>query len=115
MTDKNNMSEESLRDLFGRNLRRLRKEAHLTQLALAKESNITHAFVNDIENGKKWFSCETMAALCKVLQAEPHQFFSSASTVERENGEILSTYIDDFSDSVLKTIADFKNRYSIDI
>jgi transcriptional regulator with XRE-family HTH domain len=111
MTYEEKVSGNLIRDLFGKNLRRLRIKAGLSQLALAGESNLAHTFINDIENGKKWISCKTMARLCKVLHAEPNQFFCSISTLEQEYSHVLSTYIDDFSDSVLKSVADFKNRY----
>jgi transcriptional regulator with XRE-family HTH domain len=109
------MSEGILHNLFGQNLRRLRMKAGFSQLALAEETKLANTFINDIENGRKWLSCKTMARLCLVLRAEPHQFFFPISTPEHERSEILSTYIDDFSESVLKTAADFKNRYLSDI
>jgi hypothetical protein len=52
-----------------------------------------------------------MAQLCLVFQVEPNQFFFPVTKAEQEHSDILSTYIDDFSDSVLKSVADFKNRY----
>jgi transcriptional regulator with XRE-family HTH domain len=111
MTDNKNVSGKTICDLFGKNLKRLRMKAGLSQLALAGESDLAHTFINDIENGKKWISCKTMAQLCKVLHVEPNQFFFPVSCPEQEHSEILSTYIDDFSESVLKSVADFKNRY----
>jgi transcriptional regulator with XRE-family HTH domain len=111
MTYENNVSDKLIRDLLGKNLKRLRIKAGLSLFALAAESGFTLTFLNDIENGKKWVSCKTMVQLCNVLQAEPNQFFFPASTPEQEHSDILSGYIDDFSDSVLKSVADFKNRY----
>ncbi len=105
------MSGKLIRNLFGKNLKRLRMKAGLSQMALAGESDLAHTFINDIENGKKWISCKTMARLCQALDVEPHQLFFPLSKPENEHSEILSTYIDDFSESVLKSVAEFKNRY----
>jgi transcriptional regulator with XRE-family HTH domain len=86
-------------------------KAGLSQLALAGESDLAHTFINDLENGKKWISCKTMAHFCQVFHVEPNQFFFPVTKAEQEHSEILSTYIDDFSESVMKSVADFKNRY----
>jgi transcriptional regulator with XRE-family HTH domain len=111
MAKKVNITEEMLRNQFGKNLRRLRKQANLSQVALAGESKLTNTFINDIENGKKWLSCDTMARLCKVLHAEPHQFFFPLTSDRKESSEILSAYIDDFSESIMRTLTEFKAQY----
>lgn len=109
--DNKNLSGKCVRTLFGQNLKRLRTKAGLSQLALAGESDLAHTFINDIENGKKWVSCDTVARLCGVLNIEPYQLFFPVSKLEEHNSEILSSYVDDLSESVLKTVEDFKNRY----
>jgi transcriptional regulator with XRE-family HTH domain len=111
MPEEMQISGASLRELFGYNLKRLRNKSGMSQLTLAMEADLTHNFINDMEHGKKWLSCRTIARLCKVLRTEPCQFFLPRSSVECESPEILSTYIDDFSNSMLRTLADFKNQY----
>ncbi len=111
MMDKIDISGKYICGLFGKNLKRFRLKAGLSQAALAEESNLTHAFINNIENGKKWISCKTMAQLCCALGVEPHQFFFPVSKQKPEYFDILSAYIDDFSKFVLKNVTDFKNRY----
>jgi transcriptional regulator with XRE-family HTH domain len=105
------MSGKTIRDLFGENLKRLRIKTGLTQLALAGESNLAHTFINDLENGKKWISCQTLTLLCQVLHVEPNQFFLPVTQTEQENSNIFSTYVDEFSESVQKSVKEFKNRY----
>jgi transcriptional regulator with XRE-family HTH domain len=38
---------------------------------LAAEADLTHNFINDIENGKKWVSAETIGKLAIALKVEP--------------------------------------------
>ena len=83
----------------------------MSQLNLAVDAGLTHNFINDIENGKKWVSAETIAKLAIALRAEPYQFFISESKWNDQGAEIFSLYLDDFSDSVSKMTKEYRNRY----
>ena len=104
----------NIRALFSRNLRRLRTIANMSQLALAENAGLTHNFINDIENGKKWVSAETIGKLAFALKAEPHQFFISESQWNDQGAEIFSLYLDDFTDSVSKLVKGYRHRYLAD-
>ena len=82
---KTNKAQET----FCANVTRLRKAAGITQLALAKKAGITHNFINDIENQKKWVSSETLDKLAKALEVDLYQFFlSPAQCSDTENQQI---------------------------
>jgi transcriptional regulator with XRE-family HTH domain len=83
----------------------------MSQLALAENAGLTHNFINDIENGKKWVSAETIGKLASALKAEPYQFFISESKWNNQGAEIFSLYLDDFSNSVTKMVKDYRFRY----
>ena len=108
---KETMKGINIRSLFSRNLKRLRGIANKSQLNLAVDAGLTHNFINDIENGKKWVSAETIAKLAIALKAEPYQFFISESKWNDQGAEIFSLYLDDFSDSVAKIVKEFRGRY----
>ena len=101
----------NIRSLFSRNLKRLRSIANLSQMNLAANAGLTHNFINDIENGKKWVSAETIAKLAIALKAEPYQFFISESKWNDRGAEIFSLYLDDFSDSFSKIVKEYRHRY----
>jgi transcriptional regulator with XRE-family HTH domain len=101
----------NIRALFSRNLKRLRALANISQLNLAVEAGLTHNFINDIENGKKWVSAETIAKLAVALKAEPYQFFLSESKWNDSGAEIFSLYLDDISDSFQKMVGEYRQRY----
>jgi transcriptional regulator with XRE-family HTH domain len=100
-----------VRVLFSRNLKRLRALRNLSQMTLAGLTGLTHNFINDIESGKKWVSPETIARLAAALQAEPYHFFLPLSQMSRENRDIVSVYLDEFTDSLQKMAGDLKSRY----
>ena len=101
----------SIRSLFAKNLRRLRGLAKLSQINLAAEAGLTHNFINDIENGKKWVSPESIAKLAIALRAEPYQFFISDPKYDSQGAEMFSIYLDNFEDSCTKMVKEFRNRY----
>ena len=100
-----------IRRLFSKNLKRLRSAANLSQLTLAAESGLTHNFINDIENGKKWVSAETISKLARALKAEPYQFFLSESWWHESGSEIFALYLSDITNSFNKMVAEYSQRY----
>ena len=100
-----------IQSLFSRNLKRLRNAASISQLTLANQADLTHNFINDIENGKKWVSAKSIGKLATALKVEPYQFFLSESHWNEKEIEILSTYLNELSDSVDKVLSDYRRRY----
>jgi transcriptional regulator with XRE-family HTH domain len=100
-----------IRMLLSKNLKRLRARQNLSQLALAVETDLTHNFINDIENGKKWVSPDTIAKLAVALKAEPHQFFLPEPRMKEQDAGALTEYLDDFTDSLQKMVGEIKVRY----
>ncbi|MDR0720363.1 MAG: helix-turn-helix domain-containing protein [Treponema sp.] len=101
----------NIRRLFSRNLKRLRAIANISQLTLANRAGLTHNFINDIENGKKWVSAETISKLADALHAEPYQFFLSESKWNDAGAEIFSLYLEEFSDSFEKMVSEYRERF----
>ena len=100
-----------IQTLFSRNLKRLRSAANISQLSLASKAGLTHNFINDIENGKKWVSAKTIGKLAIALRAEPYQFFISESLWNDQGAEIFSAYLKDFTHSFEKMVNDYRRRY----
>jgi transcriptional regulator with XRE-family HTH domain len=106
-----NISGSDVRTLFSTNLRRLRSLQNISQLSLANQAGLTHNFINDIENCKKWVSPQTIAKLASVLHVEPYQFFLPESRTNMHIDNVFSIYLHDFSDSLQKMVSDLKKRY----
>lgn len=71
----------SLAELFGANLRHIRKGQGLTQEALAERVEISSDMVSKMERGAASPSFETLEKLCGALECEPIAFFGLAPTV----------------------------------
>jgi transcriptional regulator with XRE-family HTH domain len=61
---------------FGHVLRRVRKQAGLSQEKLAQESEIERNYVSLIERGINQPSVRIIFKLCTALQLKPSQFFA---------------------------------------
>ena len=114
MADEKTDPEINVKSLFGRNLKRLRTAAKISQIGLAAEADLAQNFINDIESGKKWVSASTIKKLACALKAEPYQFFMDYSKRNDQGAEFFSLCLDDFSDSMVKMVKEYRHRYISD-
>jgi len=104
---KETISENYVRLLVSRNLKRLRSMQNMSQLGLAHTAGLTHNFINDIENCKKGVSAKTLAKLSIALSVEPHQFFLP----ENMSNNKMQVYVSDFNDSLHKIVKELTDQY----
>lgn len=102
---------EKTKGLLSNNLRRLRVNANLSQTGLAAGANLAQNFVNDIENGKKWVSCETIEKLADILQVEPYQFLVPESQWSGQGAELFELCIQDLKISIINVIDEYHSRF----
>jgi transcriptional regulator with XRE-family HTH domain len=100
-----------IRRIFAQNLKRLREAQHISQLDLSGATGLTHNFINDIENCKKWVSADTLAKLSAALNVQPFQFFLSEFLVDESGKNPASAYREDFIDMFQKMASDWVNSY----
>jgi transcriptional regulator with XRE-family HTH domain len=105
----------AIRSLFGRNLKRLRTLHNISQMALADKSGLTHNFINDIENSKKWVSAGTIERIAEALKIEPYQLFLPDIIEGEDTRNFFSVYLDNFSDNLQKMVGELKTRYLQDL
>ncbi|MDR1318857.1 MAG: helix-turn-helix domain-containing protein [Treponema sp.] len=101
------ITEEYIRLLVGKNLKRLRALQNVSQLNLALGADLAHNFINDIENCKKGISAKTLAKLSSALNAEPYQFFLPENLPDN----FMQLYLRDFSDSLAKMVGELTESY----
>jgi transcriptional regulator with XRE-family HTH domain len=68
-----------IREVFARNLRKLRQAKGLSQEALADEAGIDRTYVSALERGIYSASITTIDKLAKVLEVEPAEFLRRPS------------------------------------
>jgi transcriptional regulator with XRE-family HTH domain len=105
------IGEAKIRAILSKNLKRLRAKKNLSQLSLAIRAGLTHNFINDIENGKKWVSPKTLAALMAVLDTEPHEFFMPEASLPGRGSTALAELFDAITGDFQRSVEDIKDRY----
>ena len=61
--------------LFGENLRKLRKNANLTQDELSEKLDISQKHLSKIETGNQFASAQLISKIANVLEINPSQLF----------------------------------------
>ncbi len=69
-----------VKDLVGKNLRRMRLESGFTQESLAHEAGIASSFISQIETGKRAPTVTTLDVLAKAMKMPIVEFFASPTT-----------------------------------
>lgn len=67
------MTEELLKEILGKNIKRLREVNDLTQAQLAEKIDIADKYLSALERGTQWGSFSTLIALANALGVEPYE------------------------------------------
>ena len=105
MKEKN--TENYVRYLVSKNLKRLRLTQNISQMDLGLKAGLTHNFINDVENCKKGVSVRSIAKLCVALNVEAHQFFLPDDMANNKT----RLYLNDINDSIIKVVREVTAQY----
>lgn len=73
-----------LRQIFSKNLRRLRHAKGMSQEALADAANVNRTYLSKLEKGTSWPGLEILGKLSDVLGVDPTALISRSELVEGE-------------------------------
>ena len=54
---------------------------------------------------------KTLEKLAIALKAEPYQFFLTEAKWNNDGSEIFALYLDDFSDTFIRVVREYRHRY----
>jgi transcriptional regulator with XRE-family HTH domain len=72
-------TQSQVNRVFGKQLQRVRKKAHLTQEELAFRAELDRTYISLLERGKKSPTLVTLFRLCQVLDQKPAEFIAEIS------------------------------------
>ena len=105
------MTCDDIKKRLGENVKRIRKEQHLTQFQLAEKAELSEETVKNIELSRCWTSDKNLAKLTKALEVDIHSLFLPVSTSfdsDSKDSVIIKNAIAEnikhYVDSVLKEI-----------
>ena len=81
------MTDREILRVIGRNVRKARQQAGLTQECLAEIIGVHWQTVSYLENGKYSFAVTTFARISQVLDASPNRLLDGLPAADREQME----------------------------
>lgn len=110
------MTCDDIKKRLGENVKRIRKEQHLTQFQLAEKAELSEETVKNIELSRCWTSDKNLAKLTKALEVDIHSLFlpvNSSFDDDSQDSVIIKNAIADnlkhYVNSVLKEITEKNN------
>lgn len=101
-------SDEKIRLLLAKNIKRLRDQKQLSQEELAARAEISIPFLSSIERGKKWPYPETLGKLADSLEVSVNELFSEGSKLPASSDKFYVA-------TVIKKILEGQNKVVQDI
>lgn len=96
----------TLRSIFITNLKRIRKQKHISQMQLAEKYNTSTSYIGEIEIGKKFPSVEMISNISEALEIRPFELFMEESDyfVPTINPNLKKTLIQKISQVIEDTL-----------
>ena len=67
------MTDKELKEIYGKNIKRLREKQKMTQAQLAEKIELAEKYISTLETCDKWGSFDTLLALANALEVEPYE------------------------------------------
>jgi transcriptional regulator with XRE-family HTH domain len=110
----------ALKDIFIANLKKTRKEKHVSQMKLAELCGTAASYIGEIEIGRKFPSIGMIEKISKALGIDAHRLFVDESVVNEDNEKtaayfaslptesrqyLLNSIMNVINDGLLKTLS----------
>ena len=104
------MTEETLKQIYGRNIKLLREQAKLTQAQLAEKIGLAEKYLSALERGANWGSFATLVSLANAFGVEPYELLLPQNQVvnydSRRTKQLMSRFRTNLNELV-DTVEDF--------
>jgi transcriptional regulator with XRE-family HTH domain len=105
------MTEQELRGILSRNIKRYRTKRNLSQADLAEKLDISVNFLSNIENGNKWVSPLTLVKFAAILDIELYELFKPEEALAPDVATILNKSFDDAVITVTRSLNEVRGYY----
>lgn len=98
---------DRLRDNLARNIKRAREKLGYTQQELSERADLSSGHMNDLEQGRKWVSAETLQRVADALMVDPWMLLlPEASGDQTAQYDLLTSFASRIKDNVNTTVAE---------
>jgi transcriptional regulator with XRE-family HTH domain len=118
----------TLKQIFIRNLKELRKKEGFSQMKLAEYCNTAPSYIGDIEIGRRFPSMDMIEKMADILRIEPYRFFKNQTdnnanpdtenifprlpnSMKKQIATQIKTQIDQSTSEILSEINEIINKY----
>jgi len=105
------MTEQKLRAILSKNIKRHRQSRNLSQADLAEKLDISVNFLCNIENGNRWISPQTLVKFANVMKIEPYELFKPAEALPPDVSATLNKSFDEAVVAVTDTLNQIRDYY----
>jgi transcriptional regulator with XRE-family HTH domain len=105
------MTEQELRGILSRNIRRHRRSRNLSQADLAERLDISVNFLCNIENGNRWVSPKTLVKFGSALNIEPYELLKPENAMPPDTPLILNKCLDEAVVAVTQALNQVRGYY----
>jgi len=105
------MTEQELRAILSRNIKRHRHSRNLSQADLAERLDISVNFLCNIENGNRWLSPQTLVKFASALNIEPYELLKPAEALPPDVPFVLNKCLDEAVVAVTRTLNQIRGYY----
>ena len=104
------MDTDTIKAIFGRNVKFYRHHRNLSQAALAEKAAISVTFLSNIERGKMFPKVETLSRLTESLDVPVSELFK-ADIVPENQKETMTRFSADIKSTLISALDTVITRY----
>ena len=104
------MDTQTIKNLFGKNVKYFRFHRRLSQSALAEKAEISVTFLSNIERGKMFPKVETLSRLTESLGVDVSELFK-ADIASEDNKKVINRLSKDIANRVNLALEDVFKEY----
>ena len=105
------MTEQELRGILSRNIKRYRHGRNLSQADLAEKLDISVNFLCNIENGNRWVSPQTLIKFSSALNIEPYELLKPAEALPADMPNVVNKCFDEAVVAVTQALNQVRGYY----
>ena len=111
MAENSEVQKESIQELFGRNVRKYRKQAGLTQEQLSERLGVSQKHLSIIETGTQFASASLIGRISEELHVSPGDLFGGSSDkvlpeIKKAKAEIVNAMKDEVNRMLMSLYKD---------
>ena len=105
------MTEQELRGILSKNIKRHRQSRNLSQADLAEKLDISVNFLCNIENGNRWVSPQTLVKFASALNIQPYELLKPTEELPSDVTDTLNKCLDEAVVAVTQTLNQIRGYY----